>query len=259
MLTTEFSVPVSVEVSISDLIQGIFEIEGLLNFAGEKLTIEYQPKELLSRTAPVETVELSLDALREVSIKRRVGATITLRPKRLSTFTDVPIAKNAQIALKVKRADRKQAEALVSHVQRVMSYRSAPDTPVRIPFKASDVGLREVKGELYLEDHEFLVLELQNALVGEFDTRQHIIKVAPRALAEVRLVERRRRDRLYIRPKQRELLDAMPGSHKDELELKTDRKYRDQIERLIYELARLSSANPAPTEGPTGGSEGVDE
>lgn len=250
MLNPEFSIPVSVEVSLSHIMQGIFEIEGLLNFADERLTIEYQPRELLSRGTKVRTVDLPLEELRDVRLKRRVaGATITMRPRSLSAFADIPIADAAQIVLKVKRADRKEAEALVSHIQRLQSFRSVPGESTAVSFKCSDVGLREIKGVLYIENDEFLVLDVQDALVGEFDRKKQLIKVAPRALADLRLVEGRRNDRLYIRPRQRDLLEAMPGTHSEELELKVSRKHREDVERLIFQVWRLSEKQVDLEEG----------
>ncbi len=249
MLATEFSIPVSVEVSLSHVLQGIFEIEGLLTYADEILTVEYQANELLSRTSRVETVELSLDALREVTFKRKVtGSTITVLPKRLSAFEDVQIAENAQIVLKVKRLHRQDAAALVSHLQRVISYKSSAETPGPIPFRGGNVGLRRISGTLFLEGDECLVLDVRNALVGGVDSEQQLIKVAPRALKEVRLARGGQNDRLYVRPKNRNLLEAMPGAHKDELELKIHRKHRDSVERLIYDLTRLSSLASAPPD-----------
>lgn len=240
MLTTEFSLPISLEVSVADVLQGIFEIDGMLSYADETLTIEHRPKELFSRTTRVETVHLALDSLRDVTYKKGLaGPKVVLRPRRLSAFDDVPIAAQAEIVLKVKWRDRKEAEALVAHVQRVMDMRSSPGGPSRIPFTGSDVGLREIKGHLYLEDDEFLVLDVQNALIGEFDARKHLIKVAPRALADVRVEGGRFKDRLYVRPRGRDLLEAMPGTRGDELELKIPRKYRDDLERLVYELTRI--------------------
>jgi hypothetical protein len=253
MLKTEFSIPISVEVSFNDVMRGIFEIEGLLNYAEETLTIEYQTKELLSRTSSVATVDLSLDALREIVYKQRIiGASIILRPRRLSAFEEVPLSTNAQIVLLVKRADRKEAEALVSHVQRVITYRNTPVDASPIPFRVPDVGLRKIKGTLYLEHDEFLVFNVENALIGHIDSKRELIKIAPRALKNVRLDERRSHDRLYIQPKSPNLLEAMPGSYKDELELKVDRKYRNHVERLVYELTRLSSQVSAPENEPSG-------
>lgn len=245
MLPFEFSIPVSMEVSLADVLHGIYEMEGLLSYAEETLTVEYQAKEMLSRSSRVETFDLSLDALREVVFKRKVvGSKITLRPKRLSSFEKIPISTNAEIVLNVKRADRKEAEALVSHIQRIISYRTTPGDMSPVPFRVPDVGLREIKGYLYLEDDEFLVFDVENALVGEFDTKRHVIKVAPRALKEVELSKGRFRDRLHIRPKTRDLLEAMPGSFTDELKLKIRTKHRDQLARLMYELARLKNRDP---------------
>jgi hypothetical protein len=247
------------EVSLADILQGIFEMDGLLTYADETLTIECQAKGMLSRTSLVETFSLSLDVLREVVFKRRIaGSKITLRPKRLSSFEDVPISTNAEIVLKVKRADRKEAEALVSHIQRIISYRGTPGGMSPIPFRVPDVGLREIKGHLYLEGDEFLVFDVENALVGELDTNRHLIKVAPRALREVDLSKGRIRDRLHIRPKGRDLLEAMPGSFRDELTLKIRRKYRDDVVRLMYELARLKNRDSAPGDEHAGSTDAPD-
>lgn len=257
MLTTEFSIPVSVEVDVSDILQGIFEIEGLLTYADEVLTIEYQRKELFSRSSNVSTLDLSLDTLREVILKKGIpGPKLILRPRRLSAFTDVPISSNAEIVLKVKWSNRKEAEALVAQVQRALQFRSQTADPSRILFRAADVGLREIKGALYLEDDEFLVIDIENALVGEFDTKRQLIKVAPRALKEVRLEERRFRDRLYVRPNGPDLLEAMPGSHVVELELKIHPKYREHVDRLLYDLDRLrhKSSSSDETDEDTAGS-----
>lgn len=246
MLPFEFSVPVSMEVSLADIVQGIFEMDGLLTYADETLTIECQAKGMFSRTARVETFSLSLDVLREVVFKRRIaGSKIILRPKRLSSFEDVPISTNAEIELKVKRSDRNEAEALVSHVQRIISYRGTPGDMSPVPFRVPDVGLREIRGHLYLEGDEYLVFDVENALVGELDRNRHLIKVAPRALREVDLAKGRFHDRLHIRPKSRDLLEAMPGSFNDELKLKIRRKHRDDVVRLIYELARIKSRDSA--------------
>lgn len=255
MLTNEFSIPISMEVSVADVLQGIFEIDGMLSYADETLIIEHRPKELFSRKTRVETVHLPLDSLRDVAFKKSIaGPKVVLRPRRLSAFDDVPIAAQAEIVLKVKWRNRKEAEALVTHVQRVMEMRSSPGGPSRIPFSGGDVGLREIKGHLYLEDEEFLVLDVENTLMGEFDARKHLIKVAPRALANVRLEAGRFKDRFYVRPRGRDLLEAMPGSRGDELELKIPRKYRDDMERMVYEITRIG--NRAAAEDKPGAAAG---
>ena len=73
MLPTEFSFPVSMDVSVADVLHGITEIEGLLSYASESLTIEYQTNGLFSRTSPIAVVDLTLDSLREVILKRRTS------------------------------------------------------------------------------------------------------------------------------------------------------------------------------------------
>lgn len=260
MHTPEYSIPVSIEVSLSHVLQGIFEIDGLLTYADETLTIEYQPKEFIGRGSRVKTFDLPLDALREVSFKRRIaGSKLILHPVRLSTFENLPIAANAQIVLSVKRGDRKQAEALAAHIHRVLTFRAGPDSQDAIPFKGPDFGLREVKGHVYLENEEFLVFDVENALVGEFDTEKQLIKVAPQALLSVRLDERRVNDRLYIRPRSRDLLHAMPGSYKEELELKISRKHREKVEQLLYELTRLRKRPPSSSADEPDSSSSADE
>ncbi len=55
-----------------------------------------------------------------------------------------------------------------------------------IPFMLPDIGLREIAGSIYLTDR-FLVIDIENALLGEFDKDRSTIEVEPGALAEVRL------------------------------------------------------------------------
>ncbi len=106
-----------------------------------------------------------------------------------------------------------------------------------IPFQLPDIhgGFTEIKGLLYL-DEEFLVFEIETALMGEFNKEQQIIKVEPAALAEIRLDRGVFRDRLCIRPKKRELLQVIPGKHLGELQLKLWSKYRGQAEQLVEQV-----------------------
>ncbi len=106
-----------------------------------------------------------------------------------------------------------------------------------IPFQLPDIGFREISGKLYLDD-EFLVFEVQDALMGEFDIEQQVIKVELGAIKEMRLERRFIRDRLYIWPKNRELLKVMPGKYLGELCLKIWSKHRGEIERLLEDVER---------------------
>ena len=106
-----------------------------------------------------------------------------------------------------------------------------------IPFQLPDVGLREISGSVYL-DEEFLVFEVQDALLGEFDKEHQVIKIEPRALQEIRLDRGILRDRLYIRPKERDLLAVMPGTYQEELRFKIWNIHRGQAEQLVEEVQR---------------------
>ena len=106
-----------------------------------------------------------------------------------------------------------------------------------IPFQLPDVGLREISGRLYL-DPDFLVFEVQDALVGEFDKEHQVIKIEPSAVREIRLERGIIRDQLCIRPKREDLLEMMPGTYQTELRLKLWSKYRRPAEQLVEEVRR---------------------
>jgi len=108
-----------------------------------------------------------------------------------------------------------------------------------IPFQLPDInlGLTEISGMVYLEE-EFLVFEVETALLGEFGEEEQVIKVEPSALETIRLEHGVFRDRLCIRPKKREFLRVMPGTYKEELKLKVWRKYRAAVEQLVDEIRR---------------------
>lgn len=112
---------------------------------------------------------------------------------------------------------------------------------IRIPFTLPDVGLREIRGLVYL-DEGFLVLRMQNALLGVLDTEQDTFKIEPRALAEIRIRRGLLRDRLVIAPKRMELLDLVPGEHLSSVELRVWRKYRPELQRLVAACEQLHAA-----------------
>ena len=92
---------------------------------------------------------------------------------------------------------------------------------------------------VYLEDG-FLVLDLENALLGEFDKDRQTIKIDPGAIASIYLKRQIYKDQLRIQPKNNDLLEAVPGKHKDELKLKIRNRYRAEAEQLIQDVQRLS-------------------
>lgn len=107
----------------------------------------------------------------------------------------------------------------------------------RIPFQLPDIGLREIHGKLSL-DEEFLVFEVEDALIGEFDKEQSVIKVEPGALREVRLDRGIIRDRISIVPKGDELLTVMPGDYDEELPLKVWKTHRKRAEQLVEDVVQ---------------------
>lgn len=108
-----------------------------------------------------------------------------------------------------------------------------PSVPFTLP--DIDAGLTEIKGILHLDD-EFLVLDFETALLGEFDKRQRTVKIEPAAISSIRLETGLVRDVICIRPKKSDLLDAVPGTHLGELRLKVWRKRRDAAERIVQQI-----------------------
>lgn len=114
-----------------------------------------------------------------------------------------------------------------------------------IPFQLPDIGLREISGTLSLDD-EFLIFDVEDALVGEFDKDQFVIKIEPRALDAIRLARGIVRDRICVRPKKRDLLAVMPGEYAQELQLKVWRTHRRAAEKLVEAVRRRMGRHAAP-------------
>jgi len=109
----------------------------------------------------------------------------------------------------------------------------------RIKFTLPDVGLREISGMVYLEDG-YLVLRVEDALMGEIDVEEEIIKIEPQALEYVRLRTGLFKDRLVIKPKRAKLLDLVPGKHESTLDLRVWRTKREQVEDLVEAFRALT-------------------
>ncbi len=243
MAFSDASVPVYIDVSPSEILEGVFEIVGVLRYADDTVTFEYRTRDHQSEPSDVETFHLPLDQVREVELKRRIlGAKILVHPRRLSTFEYVPGAPRNEIVFYVKQKHRQQAAALVSHLQRVLSERQGHQTS-SIPFRLPDtnLGITENKGRLYL-DEEFLVFEVSSSLSGLTNKKQQTVKIEPGALEEIRLDRGLFKDRLLIRPKNRELFRVMPGMYqdKDTLTMTIWKKYRADAEHLVDEVQRRS-------------------
>lgn len=106
------------------------------------------------------------------------------------------------------------------------------DIEERIRFSMPDIGFREVRGYLSLED-DLLVIEVTDALMGEWDKRHQIVKVAYDSLVDIGISRGLFMDKLILRPKQATLLEVIPGENKVEVALKVWRKHRKRLERLV--------------------------
>ena len=106
-----------------------------------------------------------------------------------------------------------------------------------IPFMLPDIGLREIAGSIYLTDR-FIVIDIENALLGAFDKDRSTIEVEPGALAEVRLEKGLFKDRIILRPNGLELLEAIPGDNTSEAALVIWKIYRKRTQVLVEEARR---------------------
>ncbi len=112
-------------------------------------------------------------------------------------------------------------------------------TPMeRIPFVLPDVGLREISGHLYVEN-DFLVIELLDALMGEFDKEKKVIEIEPAALEVLQLDTGIFKDKLVVRTYSSEFLKHIPGDHEGEVVFRCWRKYRDGLRRLSLRMLHL--------------------
>lgn len=112
----------------------------------------------------------------------------------------------------------------------------------RIPFSLPDVGLREVKGFVYLDD-EFLVIEVVSAVLGLTDRERTTVKVAPSALRSVHFEPGLFRDRLHVVPEKVDLLQTIPGDHINEVALRVPRKHRATTARIAERMDRRIAAD----------------
>lgn len=108
----------------------------------------------------------------------------------------------------------------------------------RIPFVLPDVGLREISGHLYIEN-DFLVIELVDALVGEFDKEKKTIEIEPAALQLLELDTGILKDKLVVRTYSSEFLKHIPGDYTGDVTFSCWRNYRDRLRRLVLQMQRL--------------------
>ena len=108
----------------------------------------------------------------------------------------------------------------------------------RIEFTLPDVGLREIEGFVWIEDG-YLVLEVTDKLLGLVDTDQNVIKIEPNALTDLSIKYRPFKDRLILSPKKIDLLEAVPGKHANDVQLKIWKTKRRQVMELVAEFKAI--------------------
>lgn len=111
----------------------------------------------------------------------------------------------------------------------------------RVPFSLPDVGLREIRGVVFVEEG-FFVLRIEDSFIGVADSKTHVIKMLPTAVDDVYVRRGLASDRLIIRPKRSELLDIVPGQHASALELKVKKKHAADLERVLADYRKLCAA-----------------
>jgi hypothetical protein len=98
-------------------------------------------------------------------------------------------------------------------------------------------GFTEIKGAVYLDD-EFLVLDMEVASLAGLKKSDRIIKIEPRALSYIFLRRGLVKDKICLRPKRDDLLEAVPGSHRGDVQLRVWRTRRLDAKLLVQEVRR---------------------
>ncbi len=224
---------VTVEAGAPDVLEGIAEIKGVLSFHDDRLSFTYRTRNLLRKVSPRQHLDIPATAVQDVVFRRTLFWTrILVYPRRLDILDEAPGADKDRLVFKVRRADRRQAAAFVTFFRdRLLSVNHAGRESVPFRLRDTDMGMTENRGLLYLDD-EFLVFDLQEGIAGL--TRQHnqTIKIEPAALVSVRLERGMLNDVLHIRPRKDTLLEALPGEHVLEVQLKISRRHRKAAEWL---------------------------
>ncbi len=236
MPALEISVPVAVDPSITDLASGIFGVSGELVLTGDQLVFAYETRDMQGEVSGQAAREIPVEGVQNVVFKRHpFGAALVLYPRTLNLLEGMPGGNTPTLTFKVKGSDRADAAALAEALQHRLE-----DVMDSIPFKLpdSDWGLTEIRGLLYLED-EFLVFEVGQGIEGGSRDDYQIVKIELKALVEMDYKRGFLTDEISVRPKKRDLLEALPGRHAQVVTLSVRRKHRDAAETLVREAQRL--------------------
>ncbi len=237
-------VPVSIEVSASEVLQGTIELNGTLSCQDDTITLVYQSKSLLGDASENE-LSFSLEELQDIAYKKGLMSNkMSIYPKGLAIMEKMPGAQSEKMVFQVKKGNDTEADAFVSLVKSRL-YALGATGMESVPFQLPDtnMGLTENSGRLYLEE-EFLVFDLLSGISGVKKGENKIVKIETKALVDVWLKHGSRKDTLFIRPKKSKLLMAIPGNHKSEVKLKIAKRDRRATESLAARLKHLLHGDP---------------
>lgn len=227
-------IPVSVDVSFGEVLQGTLEINGALSFVDDAVQFVYQTKSFFKRKAGTQTVRIPLEGIREIEFKGNMfSGKVVILPRRLQLMEDMPGESRDQMIFKLKhKKHHPLAKNLVSYVQyRIFETGNASQASIPFTLGSTDLGLTEHAGLIYLED-EFLVFEIQSGISGGRKSDRQVIKIETKALRTIEISQGMRTDKLSVYPKKSALLDAVPGDHREKVVLNVPKRYRDQLEKL---------------------------
>ncbi len=235
MSSTELRLPVSIEVSFSEVVRGIVSIQGTLIEQENGLLFEYRPTGACVTDESPRTLLIPYSDIWDVSLVRRLGGSkLILRPRRLFLLDDMPGANPDEMVYKVKPVDLETAAALKAHVQDRLTP-GRPCVPFRLP--SIHAGLTEVGGVLYIED-DFLIFEVAYGIPGASSKERRVVKLEMNALHKIALQQGVLNDKLEVHSGNPELLRVMPGSHETMLRLTVPRKHRHRAAALVYDIRK---------------------
>ncbi len=123
MLSPHDSLPVSLEPTPADLMQGIFQVRGLLKYRDKALVLEYKPVTMgdfglaaKSKKSEIETRSILLRDVRNLALKN-LGTRLIVEANNLSVFQDLAGSNGDRLALRIGWKDRKAAQVFVSFLR----------------------------------------------------------------------------------------------------------------------------------------------
>lgn len=102
---------------------------------------------------------------------------------------------------------------------------------MRIPFEFDVDDFNEVGGFLYLED-DYLVFEYDILILGITKRDHEVVKAERGAITDVFVRRGFIKDRVVVKTHSLKLLNAIPGKHASEIELKIKKRHRREAEEF---------------------------